>query len=186
MRIIAGEARGRRLFAPEGRVTRPTSDRVRESLFGILTPRLEESRVLDLFAGSGALAFEALSRGAECAVLCDRAEAAERAILRNASLTGCTEKVEYLRCDWRAALRRLTGRRFDLVFLDPPYGEPDLYAQALAMLDQMELLEDDALVVLERTARETPRLPSGFQVCDTRRYGDTAIDFVRKEGRPCA
>ncbi|MGI6235983.1 MAG: 16S rRNA (guanine(966)-N(2))-methyltransferase RsmD [Candidatus Excrementavichristensenella sp.] len=185
MRIIAGEAKGRRLFAPEGRDTRPTADRVRESLFGILSPRLEEARVLDLFAGSGALGLEALSRGAKSAVLCDRAEAAGRAILRNVSLTGCTEKVQHLHCDWRAALRRLRGQKFDLVFLDPPYDEPGLYAQALEMLGQMDLLGEDALIVLERTVREAPRMPDGFRVCDSRRYGDTAIDFVQREGKPC-
>lgn len=181
MRIIAGEARGRRLFAPEGMDTRPTTDRVRESLFGVLTPWLEDAVVLDLFSGSGALALEAVSRGARWAALCDKAPGAIRVIRRNVENTGFGPKVKVIQGDWTAALRRLEGVRFDLVFLDPPYRQVELYGRAAQALKAAGLLAPGAIIIMEHLAKQPPVLPAGFVVADRRRYGDTAVDLVREE-----
>ena len=128
MRIIAGTARNRRIDAPEGRNTRPTLDRVRENLFNILQTRIRSSDVLDLFAGSGALSLEALSRGASFAVMCDLDRNAHRIEIKNSETLGFSGQAEFFCCDWRTALRHLTrqGRLFDIVFLDPPYRMTDL------------------------------------------------------------
>ncbi len=185
MRIIAGEAKGRKLFAPPGLDTRPTTDRVRESLFAILGPRLDQAAVLDLFAGSGALALEALSRGAQWAALCDSSPAAIRVIRRNVGLAGFEARARVLPGDWRSALRRLQGARFDLVFLDPPYRQVQLYGQAMEALEEAGLLAEDVLVVLERLSRCSLTVPSGFQVVDSRRCGDTTVDLAKKEAGQC-
>lgn len=180
MRIIAGEARGRRLFAPEGVETRPTADRVRESLFNILGARVPGAQVLDLFAGSGAMALEALSRGAAFAALCDSNRDAARVIERNIALLRVEDRALLIRSDWREALARLRGRRFSLVFLDPPYRMLDAYARAIGALDEMDLLETDAAVVMEHAAKTPVAPPEGFEIYDERRYGDTAVAFARR------
>ena len=121
MRVIAGQWGGRRLQAPSGESTRPTSDRVREALFSILAPRIEGARVLDLFAGSGALGIEALSRGAAAATFVDSAAAAIRAVRANLEALGI--EAEVVRADARRFLggASAAARQYDLVFLDPPY-----------------------------------------------------------------
>lgn len=178
MRIIAGEARGRSLAAPRGMDTRPTLDRVRESLFNILRPYLTDARVLDLFAGSGALGLEAISRGAAEAVFVDNAHAAQEAVRRNIDTLGMADRASLLRCDWHAALRRLAGEaaRFDLIFLDPPYNMPHTDA-LLAQLREGGLLAEDALVVYEH-AKELPPDMTGWTLADQRGYGDTVISFL--------
>lgn len=180
MRIIAGQARGRALMAPKGMDTRPTLDRVRESLFSILAPELPGARVLDLFAGSGALGLEAISRGADAAVFVDSARAAQEAVARNIEALGMAGQARLLRCDWRAALRRLGAEdgAFDLVFLDPPYRLPGA-AEMLAALRDSGLLAPDALVVYEHDRLLPPDAP-GWRTQDVRRYGDTAITFMRR------
>ncbi len=154
MRIITGTARGARLKAPHGLNTRPTADRVRESLFSILGARVAGRRVLDLFAGTGSLGLEALSRGAIQAVFVDRVTAA---ILRdNAVHTHLEEKARILGSDAFTALERLaaSGERFSLVFCDPPYRR-GLWERALKMLDDLPLLTEDALLVVEHGTEET-------------------------------
>ena len=130
MRIIAGEARSRTILAPEGRDTRPTLDRVRENLFNILQWQCPGARVLDLFAGSGALALEALSRGAAEAVLADCDARAVRVERQNVEALGFSQRARVLQADWRETVRKLSaeGRSFQLVFLDPPYAMEDLTA----------------------------------------------------------
>lgn len=178
MRIIAGEHRGRNLVAPKGMDTRPTLDRVRESLFNILLPRLSGARVLDLFAGSGALGLEALSRGALYATFVDSAREAQVAVARNIEALGVTDRARLLRCDWQAAISRLgvDGALFDLVFLDPPYrlGQADRMLEALRVSG---LLSPDARVVYEH-AKASPPDTAAWTVADTRRYGDTVITFL--------
>ncbi len=181
MRIIAGEARGRKLFAPEGVETRPTADRVRESLFNVIARRVDGARVLDLFAGSGALSFEALSRGARFAVLNDPARKACDVIRRNAELLGWQDRMALHQLDWRRALAR-QDEPFDLVFLDPPYRMTAVYGEVAAELCARSLLNEDALIVMEHLEKAPPVLPDGLRAADTRRYGDTAITLVVRDG----
>lgn len=153
MRIIAGTARGARLKAPKGIDTRPTADRVKESLFSILGQRVRGARVLDLFAGTGGLGLEALSRGAAAAIFVDRATVP--LIKENATHTHLLERAQFLRQDVFTAFSRLAaaGERFDLIFCDPPY-EKGLWQRVLSVLDESPLLFPDALVVVECGAHE--------------------------------
>ena len=183
MRIISGEARGRKLFAPDGEDTRPTADRIRESLFNIIGARVYDARVLDLFGGTGAMALEALSRGAGHAVIADLAREAIQAIERNAEAVlkdEKTERVRIIRADYRSAIGSLNGMKFDLVFLDPPYRMLDAYADALNRLKAMDALNEDCLIVLERQRELNVSLPEGFESFDTRSYGATSVELVRE------
>ncbi len=183
MRIISGEARGRTLFAPAGDQTRPTSDKIRGSLFNILNGRVEDAEVLDLFGGTGALALEALSRGAARAVIADTSRAAIEAIRRNAGNVlkdALAERALILRADYRSAIAAVSGRRFDLVFLDPPYRMTDAYPDAMERLWSAGALNEGATIVAERRQGVEIRIPEGFVICDTRNYGETSIDFVRR------
>ena len=181
MRIISGEAGGRTLFAPSGLDTRPTSDKIRGSMFNIIGARVVDARVLDLFGGTGALALEALSRGAEAAVIADNARQAMQVIERNARNVAGQDfdrRVRLIRADYRAAIER-AGIGFDLVFLDPPYRMTEAYGDALKRLDDRGALNADCLIVMERRADSEVKRPEGFEAFDTRRYGETAVDFVR-------
>ena len=174
MRVIAGRFGGRRLSAPRGARTRPTSDRVREALFSVLGD-LEGARVLDLFAGSGALGIEALSRGAAQATFVDSAPVALRALRDNlTALEIGAEAAEVRRADARGFLRsaRNTGREYDLVFLDPPYRRAAALARELDR-DLPAVLSPGARVAVE-TGREAP-LGLSLPLLDERRYGDTLI-----------
>ena len=183
MRIISGEARGRTLFAPAGDQTRPTSDKIRGSLFNILNGRVEDAEVLDLFGGTGALALEALSRGAARAVIVDSSRAAIEVIRRNAGNVlkdALAERALILKTDYRSAISALNGRRFDLVFLDPPYRMLDAYPDAIERLWKAGALSEGAVIVAERRQDAVIRIPEGFEIYDTRHYGETSIDFVRQ------
>lgn len=163
--------------------TRPTLDRVKESLFSILQPRLAGALVLDLFAGSGALGLEALSRGAQSAVFVDHARAAQLAILENIAATGMQACARLLCGDWQACLRTLAreGAAFDLIFLDPPYGMEGMDALFDA-LREGGILRADGLAVHEHAAGIEP-VRAGWTAADSRRYGDTEITFYTLTGR---
>jgi 16S rRNA (guanine966-N2)-methyltransferase len=177
-RIIAGTAGGRRLETPRGDATRPTSDRVREALFGSLESRgaLRGARVLDLYAGSGALGLEAASRGAAEVVLVDSGRLAIESARRNVAALGLPRVTVVL----ASVLRHLAGRPpwpADLVLLDPPYAlaEDDL-AGVLAALVAVEWAAPGALVVVERSSRSPePRWPAGLVRDAVRRYGETTL-----------
>jgi 16S rRNA (guanine966-N2)-methyltransferase len=169
MRVVAGEFRGRRLQAPRGRSTRPTADRVREALFSMLGD-VSGARVLDLYAGSGALGIEALSRGAASAVFVERDAAAVAAIRRNLETVGAGA-ADVRRQDVLRFLAAATGR-FDLVFADPPYDSaPRLAAPLSAALPAV--LDENALIVTESSKR-TP-LELTLPLARERTYGDTRI-----------
>ena len=178
MRVIAGRLGGRRLKAPRGRTTRPTPDRVRESLFAMLG-ELQDASVLDLFAGSGALGIEALSRGATKAVFVERDAGAVRALRGNlAVLQIGADEAELWRGDVLAALQsaRERSEKYDLVFIDPPYRRaPDWGPQLSALLPP--LLAPAARVVVE-SDRRTP-LELDMDIEQQRRYGDTSITIHR-------
>ncbi len=180
MRIIAGEFKGRRLAAVKGRI-RPTSDKVREAIFSILGPAVAEARVLDLFAGTGALTLEALSRGARDAVLVEEQAAALEVLRRNLEALGMEARSRVLPLPVRQALKKLAarGERFDLVFLDPPYGR-GLAAATLTDLVTLGLLSPEGRVVAEHSHRETlPERLGRLEQSDSRRYGDTQVAFYQ-------
>ena len=172
MRVIAGRWRGRRLVAPKGAATRPTSDRVREALFSILGDRVHGARVLDLFAGSGALGLEALSRGAAEVTFVDSAAAAIAALETNLDALGAEAEVH--RSDALRFLRAAAGkaRHYDLVLLDPPYRLAARLGRALSEA-LPAVLAHDAVVVSE-SDRRAP-LALDLPLTDERRYGDTLI-----------
>jgi 16S rRNA (guanine966-N2)-methyltransferase len=174
VRIVAGAYKGRRIEAPPGRSTRPTSDRVREALFSILGAAVEGARVLDLFAGSGALGIEALSRGAAEAVFVDSDERAVAAVRRNLDAIGVDAPVH--RRDAFAWLGRADAQ-FDLVFADPPYSSAGLTGERLSGL-LPPLLTEGALTVTESDKRDP--LVLSLPLVDERTYGDTRIAIHRE------
>ncbi len=184
MRIIAGELRGRPLSAPAGAATRPTSDRARQAVFNILehapwSDGIAAGRVLDLFAGSGAMGVEALSRGAAFALFVETAEPALAAIRANLDALGVAARARLLKQD-AARLGRRPGdfEPFGLALLDPPYGK-GLGETALAALHAGGWLQAGAVAVLERKAGETGAPPLGYEVLDQRRYGVAEALFLR-------
>ena len=177
LRIVGGEWRGRRLCAPKGDSTRPTADRVRESLFNILMADVRDANVLDLFSGSGALALEALSRGAASATLVDVDRNAQQTIARNIETLGAHPRAKLIKSDWHSALASFQCP-FDLVFLDPPYALLDVYAQAASALAQRHLLAPGAILVMEHRATDPLVLPAQFSIFDERRYGEAKLSFV--------
>jgi len=184
MRIIGGTARGRSLTAPAGMKTRPTQDYVRESLFNIIRWDVQDARVLDLFAGTGALSLEALSRGASEAVLIDMDRAACEAIRKNMESTRLGEKCRLLSRDYRQAMEQLAkeGRKFDVVFIDPPYKMENTGEMCAALYDK-GLLAECFLLLVEHRRGMAPLLDERFEAFDLRKYGDTEITFVRNAKR---
>ena len=188
MRIVAGEFGGRRLAAPAGTDTRPTTDRVRESLFSALSSQLGSDlgggAVLDAFAGSGALGLEAISRGAVRATLVERERRALKALRDNVAALGAQARARVVEGDALSLGRRgaLPGGPFALILLDPPYrldaAEVTAFVSALSRHD---LLEEGAVVVYEHSSDIEPAWPDGFALTDRRRYGTTVIDVAIAE-----
>lgn len=184
MRVSGGALRGRRIAAPRGEATRPTSERVREALFSILGDPGDGRAVLDLFCGAGTLAIEALSRGAASAVLVDSGRAAQKVVRENIARLELGGRAELLPMPVTAALRALARKspppRFGWVFLDPPYAS-DLGARALDELGGGALLAGDCVVVIEHDRRRPPADQVGCLVrTDRRRYGDTELSIYRR------
>ena len=180
MRIIGGEFKGRVLAPVKGR-TRPTAARVREAIFSILGGAVLQAQVLDLFAGTGALGIEALSRGAQRAVFVEDHPEALKALGRNLEALGLQERSRVLPLPVAAALRKLAalGERFDLVFLDPPYGGGAAGA-VVGALGESSLLLPEVLVVAEYSRREALPESAGVLALQTlRRYGDTQVAVFR-------
>lgn len=182
MRIIAGDFRGRRLHPPKSDRIRPTIDRVREAIFNIIAAEIPEARVLDLFAGTGAMGLEALSRGAALSVFVDQGSEAVRLIRENIKLCGAEDRSQILQEPVLSAVRHLAGRgeRFDLIFMDPPYGK-GLIEKALEILDTVA--HTDTLIVAEHHVKdEAPTNPGIWTKERERRYGDTMISiYVSRE-----
>jgi 16S rRNA (guanine966-N2)-methyltransferase len=181
VRIIAGRARGRRLFAPKGQDTRPTPDRVREALFSILGARVRGATVLDLFAGTGALGLEALSRDASHATFAEKARTALVVLRRNIEAVGLGD-VHVIAAPASRAMTQLAaeGRRFDLIFLDPPYALGVL-SDTLAGLAEHGLFLPHATIVCEHHGRDAPpQPPPALRRSDTRVFGDVALSFFEE------
>jgi 16S rRNA (guanine(966)-N(2))-methyltransferase RsmD len=183
VRVIGGSAGGRKLTAPKGDRVRPTSDRVKEALFSILLSRLGSLTgltVLDLFAGTGNLGIEALSRGAARALFVDNHPQSREMICSNLTLTGFTDRAEVLPMDVPKALQRLAtvGNVFDLIFIDPPYQEVELMHRVLGMLAEQRLTTVDTLIVFETGSKTVLTLPERLELMEKRIYGDTAISLI--------
>jgi 16S rRNA (guanine966-N2)-methyltransferase len=176
MRVVGGAFRGRPLSAPRGRATRPTADRVREALFSILADVTGDT-VLDLFAGSGALAIEAISRGATHATLVDSSQAAIVAIRRNVAALEIPAEILHQRALPFLRNASTYARQYDLVFLDPPYGQAAALGPELAK-GLMPVLTPGARVVIESDRRAPLKLALPAS-CDERRYGDTLIQIFQ-------
>ena len=186
--MIAGTAKGRRLRAPSGLRVRPMEDRIKEALFNILGESVRGARVLDLYCGSGSLGIEALSRGAEAAVLVDSWAQSVAAAQANLQHTGLTERARIYQADVRQWVsRRKSGTPrseggFSLIFLDPPFriDRQDL-ATVLQDLAGSRLPADEALLILQQPVRNDPIAVSGLAIEDRRVYGDSALIFYRRE-----
>jgi 16S rRNA (guanine966-N2)-methyltransferase len=175
MRIIAGTHKGRTLKAPKWDGLRPTSDKLRETLFNILQNRVAGARVLDVFSGTGAVALEALSRGAQSATCVDSDRRAAALIAENAALCRETERCAIIRNSVeRALLTPLPGGPFDIVVLDPPYDYANLEA---AVRDAGTQRAEDGIIVLEHASRVTPPAPAGLTLTRTVKSGDSALTF---------
>jgi 16S rRNA (guanine966-N2)-methyltransferase len=186
MRIIAGTLRRRTLEAPPGLATRPTSDRLRETLFNVLAPRIEGARFLDLYAGSGAVGIEAASRGAVSVVLVERAEPALKVLRANLEKLGLRGAIRVEAVTVAAFLRRVQPEsaaiRFDVVFLDPPYEAAGEYETALGLLggSAAKLLSDNAMVIAEHRRSEKLKEAYGFlRRVRVLEQGDAELSFYR-------
>jgi 16S rRNA (guanine966-N2)-methyltransferase len=177
MRVIAGSARGRQLVAPRDRRTRPISDRVKEALFGSIGARILDARVLDLYAGSGAIGIEALSRGAASATFVEHARQAVAAIRDNLERTGLTDRAEVQVKDVAAFLAATREPAWDVVILDPPYAERTLDPPLEGLVPH---LAPGALVVVKHFWRTPIPAGQGLAATRTRRFGETALTFLEE------
>jgi 16S rRNA (guanine966-N2)-methyltransferase len=183
LRVISGSARGHKLKTIKGLMTRPTSGLVKEALFSIIASRLGGSHVLDLFAGSGSLGIEALSRGAEFTVFIDRNPRCCSIIKENLVHTKLSEMAEVYSMDYQDAIRKMSGeqRKFDIIFMDPPYNK-NFVPEALKLLTNNDIMKDDGIIIAEHGAADVlPETCGRFRVTDCRGYGDTIITIY--EGR---
>jgi 16S rRNA (guanine966-N2)-methyltransferase len=185
LRVISGTLKGKKLFSVKGQSLRPTSDRVKEAIFDILQDRFRGQKVLDLFAGTGALGIEALSRGATTAVFVEESPRSLSALRRNIEACRLQDRATVLVKEVPIGLKILEekGERFGLILLDPPYGK-GWAARTLAALSRCSILDADGLVVAEHSVTE--ELPSApfLKRVDGRRYGDTQVSFFRPDPNP--
>ena len=183
MRIISGSARGTKLFTLEGLETRPTLDRVKESIFNIIQNQIRDSVVLDLFAGSGAIGLEMLSRGATRAVLCDKSKFAIDIINKNIEKTHMNGKVELYNLDFENCIEKIKKYKFDIIYLDPPYNT-DYIMKSLIKIMNFKLLNLDGLIILEtddekRILDEIKNIK--VKIVDKRKYGRATIMFLKED-----
>lgn len=181
MRIISGKARGTKLYTLDGTATRPTLDRVKESLFNIIQNDIEDSTVLDLFSGSGAIGLEFLSRGAKRAVLCDSSKDAIKIIKQNVQKTHFEEKVEVYNMEFTKLVERLQNQKFDIIYIDPPYAT-DFIKISLEKIIEYELVNENTKIIVE-TDDETRILNQiekiDVEITDKRKYGRATIIFLK-------
>ena len=183
MRVVAGSARGRKLKAPRGMETRPTADRVKESIFNVLSSRLIATRVLDLFAGTGSLGIEALSRGADHAVFVEDNPRVIQIIRENVEAAGFVEKATVLRREAIGAIAEFqrSGEKFDLAFADPPY-QKGWVSRVMQAMAAGPILAPGGVLVLEHTRREpAPQLVGALVLSRQLTYGDTVVSLYQEE-----
>ncbi len=184
MRVISGIAKGIKLESIDSLATRPTLDRVKEALFSILQPYLQEAKILDLFAGSGALGIEALSRGASSCVFCEKSREAAKKIKSNVERTHLEKKALILQKDYKQCLQEMKGETFDIIFLDPPYRF-NIAVEAVERIMKEKLLSQKGRIVIE-TDDETRELEElkkrNIEVKDIRKYGRVKLLFLMERG----
>lgn len=181
MRIISGKAKGTKLYTLEGTNTRPTLDRVKESIFNIIQNDIEDAEILDLFAGSGAIGLEFLSRGARNAVLCDKSKDAIEIIKRNVQKTHMEEKTQILNLDFETCLDKVKNRQFDIIYIDPPYVTKYIL-KSIEKIVAQENLKKEGIMILEtddeqRILREIES--EEVRIVDKRKYGRATIIFLK-------
>jgi 16S rRNA (guanine(966)-N(2))-methyltransferase RsmD len=186
MRVVAGSAKGRKLKSPSIPGTRPVMDRVKTALFDILAPRIRDTYFLDLFAGTGSIGIEALSRGAKSATFVELDPEAHKCVRENLAITGFTEKSEALRTDAFSFLERAyaSGRRYDILYIAPPQYH-GMAARALTQVDAEPPVKQGALVIVQIHPRERSELTGvtlrRLLLTDERRYGSTLLMFYEVE-----
>jgi len=182
LRVIAGEAKGRRLKAPKGHATRPTSDRTKEALFNIIGGRIINAKFLDLYAGTGAIGIEAISRGAEWLVLVENNPRAVRVIMENLQLTGLADRAEIMSQEAHRAVKMLSARdkKFDIIFMDPPYMK-GFIERGLAEISEGKLLAPGGLIITESSKLDVlPEEVGNLRLVRKEKYGDTVLSFYQE------
>ena len=181
MRVISGTARGLRLESPDGQDTRPTLDNVKEAVFSMLFDRVRDSKVLDLFAGSGALGIEALSRGASHCIFSDKSQKSVSIVRTNVTKARLTDKAEIVKADYKEVLSDCTGKdkKFDIIFLDPPYAK-GLLDEALQIIHSNSLLTETGVVVAEFD-NGTPLDIQNYTLIKDKRYGRVCIYILEAQ-----
>ncbi len=181
MRVIGGEFKGRQLSVTRGRLIRPTSDRVREAIFDILGPTWTFPRVLDLFAGTGSLGIEALSRGAEETVFVEQGKGALTVLKENLKALGLQSRSWVLSVPVKKGIAVLgeRGEVFDLIFMDPPYGK-DVVGKTIEEIVRRGILAATGVIVAEHASRDRILTPVGLELSQQRRYGDTTVSFFQQ------
>lgn len=185
MRVISGKARGTKLSSIESLDTRPTLDRVKESLFNIIQNKIEDSIVLDLFAGSGAIGIEFISRGCKEAYFCEKSNEAAKMIEQNLTKTKFTESSKLLVQDYKKALKKLQNEniKFDIIFLDPPY-KANIAVEATRLIISMGLLKQNGIIIIETDEKERELEGLGelrVKIFDLRKYGRASLIFLNQE-----
>lgn len=181
MRIISGTARGTKLYTLEGQTTRPTLDRVKESLFNIIQNEIPNSIFLDLFSGSGAIGLEAASRGAKKAILCDKSKDAIKIINKNIEKTHLSEKIELYNLDYELLLKTKVKEKLDIVYIDPPY-DSDFVIKSIKCIIEQKLTDEKTVIIIEtddeqRILKDLENLE--IEITDTRKYGRASLIFLQ-------
>ena len=181
MRIISGNARGTKLYTLEGTLTRPTLDRVKESLFNIIQNDIQDSTILDLFSGSGSIGLEFLSRGAKRAVLCDNSKDAIKIIKQNVQKTHFEEIAEVYNIEFVKLIEKLKNQKFDIIYIDPPYAT-DFIKISIEKIIEYKLVNENTKIIVE-TDDETRILKQiekmDVEITDKRKYGRATIIFLK-------
>ena len=183
MRIISGKAKGTKLYTLQGDNTRPTLDRVKESIFNIIQSQIPEATVLGLFAGSGAIGLEMLSRGAKKAILCDKSKEAIGIIKKNIQKTHMEEKVELYNIDFKECIEKVSKEKFDIIYIDPPY-ETNFIEKSLEKIIEKNIIQENGIIILEtddekRIKKEIEKI--NVAIIDERKYGRANIIFLSKK-----
>lgn len=180
MRIISGKARGTKLFTLEGLETRPTLDRVKESLFNIISDKIYDSYVLDLFSGSGAIGLEFASRGAKKVILCDASKNAIEIIKKNIKKTHLENAVELYNLDFKKMIKTIENNKFDIIYLDPPY-KTDYIMESISLVKNNQILSEDGIIIAETDEPEKIKKQLeeiNVEIIDQRKYGRANLFFI--------